>query len=100
MKIIKVAYHRNGVCGEGFNVVTFNYKDIDTRPVKNRHMIGVLFEEQGQCAVLDIDELTKDNIEFASGNSWRGDHFEVELRQKIKDKESALRRQDNVKSNS
>ena len=80
MKIQKSAYHRNGVSGEGFNVLTFNWSD---EAKTNRHMVAVVFEGQGQCAVLDIDELVEDNIEFAQGNSWRGDHFERELREAI-----------------
>jgi hypothetical protein len=46
-------------------------------------MVGIIFEGQGQCAVLDIDETLKDNVEFAHGNSWRGDHFEDDLRKAI-----------------
>ena len=80
IKARKTAYHRNGVSGEGFHVVTFDWKD-DAR-VK-RHMVGVQFEDGGACAVLDIDELVKDNIGFAEGNSWRGDHFEKELREVV-----------------
>jgi hypothetical protein len=82
MKIsnIKIDYHRNGIAGEGFHVATFHMKDGD----KRHHMVGVVFEGEGQCAVFDIDMLKEDNIEFARGNSWRGDHFEDELRAAIK----------------
>lgn len=77
---IKVAYHRNGICGTPFHVATFTMKeDGDTR-----HMVGIVFPESGECAVLDIDQLTVDNIEFANGNSWRGDHYEDDLRKAIK----------------
>lgn len=77
---IKVDYHRNGVAGEGFHVATF-----DMREGNERHkMVGILFGESGQCAVLDIDMLSANNIEFAQGNSWRGDYFEPELRAAIK----------------
>jgi hypothetical protein len=34
-------------------------------------------------AVLDIAMLAAGNITFARGNSWRGDHFEGELRAAI-----------------
>lgn len=81
INIIKADYHRNGVCGEGFTVATFKWKDDEN---KTRHMMAILFERQGQCAVLDIDETAKDNIEFAAGNSWRGNHFEDELRKACK----------------
>lgn len=53
IKVVKHGYHRNGVCGTGFAVATFKWRD----------------------------ELVKDNVEFANGNSWRGDHFEDSLRQ-------------------
>ena len=85
MNIRKKAYHRNGVSGEGFHVFTFTWVDDSTGCT--RHMVGVLFGEQGQCAILDVDELVKDNIEFARGNSWRGDHFEPELRKVVKEEE-------------
>ena len=81
LDIAKTAYHRNGICGEGFHAITFRWKDEGNG--QHRHMVAILFEEQGQCAVLDIDELTKDNIGFAQGNSWRGDHFEPDLRETL-----------------
>jgi len=77
----QVAYHRNGVAGIGFYVVTFTWKDPDTR--KPRHMVATVFPKRGEVAVLDIDETTKDNIAFAKGNSWRGDDFEEALHQAI-----------------
>ena len=73
IKIIKISHHRNGICGEGFHVATFKWKDDNGEP---RHMVGIIFEAANYCAILDIDETAKDNIEFAHGNSWRGDHFE------------------------
>ncbi len=81
IKNLKIDYHRNGVSGNGFHVATFNWKDDGEK--KQRHMVAIIFEGQGDCAVLDIDETAKDNIEFANGNSWRGDHFEDELRKAI-----------------
>lgn len=78
LTIRQTAYHRNGVSGEGFHVVTFSWDNPETG--HTHHMVGTVFDEQGQCAVFDIDELTKDNIAFAKGNSWRGDNFEPELR--------------------
>jgi hypothetical protein len=76
---VKIDYHRNGVAGDPFHVATFTMRE----GKEKHHMVAVLFEKR-QCAVFDIDELVKDNIAFAKGNSWRGDHFEDELRQKIK----------------
>jgi hypothetical protein len=83
LKLVSVAYHRNGVCGNGFTVCIFKWKD----GVKNRRMVATLFEEEGSCAVFDLDELNKENIAFAKGNSWRGDEFEPQLRKMISIKE-------------
>ena len=44
-----------------------------------KKMVAVLFEENSHCAVFDIGELVKENIEFAQGNSWRGDVYETAL---------------------
>ena len=84
IKIRKIDFHRNGVSGEGFHVATFDWEDKDEDEKVVRHMVATIFEAQGQCAVLDINELLKDNIGVAEGNSWRGDHFEEELRKEIK----------------
>jgi len=78
---INVDYHRNGIGGEGFHVATFDAQDGD----KHHRMVGVVFD--GRCAILDIDLLSENNIEFAMGNSWRGDRFEPELRAAIKQAE-------------
>lgn len=76
IKIIKSEFHRNGICGLGFRVSIFEWKD---ERGKLRTMVGIRFQEQGACAVFDLNELAKKNIEFAAGNSWRGDYFEPEL---------------------
>lgn len=82
IEVLKIAYHRNGVCGEGFHVITFNWKDDNE---KLRHMLGIIYKESSYCSILDIDETVKDNIEFANGNSWRGDKFESDLRKTIEE---------------
>jgi hypothetical protein len=71
---------RNGICGIGFHVARFAWTD-DYHHV--HRMMATIFPEEGACAVLDVDELAKDNIEFGCGNSWRGDHFEPALREAI-----------------
>jgi hypothetical protein len=76
-KILKIDNHRNGVFGAPFDVVLFQHD--------NRKMIAILFEGKYQCAVLDVQMLSKDNIEFAMGNSWRGDDFDAELRPLVKE---------------
>lgn len=83
LAIKDIARHRNGVGGESFHVVLFDY---DT-PL--RHMIAILFAEHGHCAVFDVSEWLSGNIAFAGGNSWRGDIFEEQLRRAIKVHEDA-----------
>ena len=82
MKVTKVAYHRNGVCGIGFHVVLFESQEKGDRL---RHFVATVFPEQGAVSVLDIHETEAGNIEFANGNSWRGDYFETKLRHAIHD---------------
>ena len=85
IKVIKKDYHRNGVSGTGFDVVIFKTKGDDE--TSGKKMLGIVFPEQGAVAVFDVAELAKDNIEFAHGNSWRGDYFEDELRKATKETE-------------
>ena len=79
LTIKEIAYHRNGIGGDGFYVVLFNWRE----GRKTRHMFATLFDEHGQCAVLDTDETAQGNVAFANGNSWRGDDFEDDLRDAI-----------------
>ena len=69
--MLKTAYHRNGVCGNGFHVVLFKHD----RTLK----VGIVFPEQGNVAVLDVGLLEEGVIESGE-NSWRGDVFEGALR--------------------
>lgn len=69
--------HRNAVGGNGFFVAVFRFRDGKA----TRRMVGIVFEEPGSCAVLEIRQLAEGNIAFAMGNSWRGDHFETQLRE-------------------
>jgi len=84
IKINKIASHRNGISGEPFYVVLFHDLDMD------RNMMATIFDDNGYCAVLDVDETAKGNIEFAMGNSWRGDWYEKDLRDAIAEWEKAL----------
>lgn len=77
IKIVSASYHRNGVCGAGFYAIIFD-------EATEGRMIASLFDERGYCAVYTIDGLSKGNIAFAQGNSWRGDHFEDVLRPLLK----------------
>ena len=99
IKPISCSFHRNGVGGEGFYVITFEWivnSRFSPALLTPRHMIATLFSHRedetgtkisGRCAVLDIDECKKDNIKFANGNSWRGDHFEPIMRKIIQEQE-------------
>ena len=61
------AYHRNGICGEGFWHIAFSFLDDRGNRVDAR---CVLFEDTGCCAVLTA----------GLGECWRGDNFEPEMR--------------------
>ncbi len=80
IKVTELSYHRNGICGEGFYAVLFDWDDEGTR----RKMVASVFDGKGRCAVYDVAQLADGNIAFAQGNSWRGDNFEPELRKAIK----------------
>jgi hypothetical protein len=78
LTIEKIAYHRNGVCGEPFKAVIFQDD--------GKRMVAVRFEDEPKdggfsaprCAVFDLDLLAQGVIEFGA-NSWRGDHYADEL---------------------
>ena len=73
--IERVAFHRNGICGNGFHVILFTQLD-------GTKMQGVVFEEPGNIAVFDRDLVGQSNVDFYS-NSWRGDEFEQALREAV-----------------
>lgn len=79
IQVKEVAYHRNGVAGEGFYVVRFSYTDDDG--VAHPNMVGIVFGGRGRVAILDADMAAAGNVAFAKGNSWRGDQFEDDLRE-------------------
>jgi hypothetical protein len=78
LKIIAISHHRNGICGAPFDVVLFD----DQVPERSRK-VAILFEEPHFCAVLGVDKLAEGDIAFGS-NSWRGDHYERDLRTAIR----------------
>lgn len=76
-KIISADYHRNGISGEGFWSILFNDS-------QEGLMHASLFrDDAGYCAVHKVSELVKQNVEFACGNSWRGDNYEDWLRRAV-----------------
>lgn len=70
-KIIKSDFHRNGITGAGFCVTLFEDEN-------GRRFLGIRFDTPAHCAVLDLELLSKNVIEFGL-NSWRGDHYESDL---------------------
>ncbi len=75
LKLQEVAYHRNGVHGAGFYVVRFHERG-------NGNMLGIVFEEEGNIAVLNTDLLADGNIKFGE-NSWRYEDYDVWLRKVV-----------------
>jgi hypothetical protein len=73
MKLLKIAYHRNGSSGLGFYVGIVKEK--------NRDMLVIRFPKESDketgnvvCAAFDLALLDKRDIAFGS-NSWRGDCY-------------------------
>jgi hypothetical protein len=97
----QVSWHRNGVAGVGFYAVLFRV-DVDAVTpaeaakwlIKSSDaevgalFLGIVFDEPGYCAVINLDRVNEDGVTFGS-NSWRGDRYEPELRAAIKGMESA-----------
>ena len=78
INVQKIARHRNGVGGESFHVVLFEFED-DYNHLRN--MVGVVFTQMAHVAVLDVNALAEDqDIETFGDNCWRGDQFERPLR--------------------
>ena len=77
IKVAKIASHRNGISGEPFHVCLFTHG--------SANMMATVFGDDGYCAVLDVDLTAKGDIDFAMGNSWRGDYYEKDLREAIKE---------------
>ena len=89
----EVAYHRNGIAGEGFYAVRFvadiepsdgREGDPPTSGRKDANWLAILFDGKGRCAVTCLDMIETAGVKFAGGNSWRGDVFEPELREAIR----------------
>lgn len=83
IKITEASFHRNGIGGLGFYAILFEWQADDS--YKPEKFLATLFDEAGACAVIGLDRIEKMGVRFAQGNSWRGDHFESELRKQLKD---------------
>ena len=70
----QIEHHRNGISGNGFDVVLFRWLTKD--------MIAIVFEERGNIAVFERHLLGQGRIGFGE-NSWRGDLFEDNIRRVI-----------------
>jgi hypothetical protein len=76
---LEVAYHRNGVSGDGFHVVRFIDPDEG-----NDVMVGIVFKAPGHVAVLSVNRLAglggrEATVAFGV-NSYRGDVYAPFLR--------------------
>ena len=75
-KVVKSAYHRNGVSGIGFRVSIVKEQEQG----QHRQMLVVRFLDCDKhaggvvCAAFDLALLDKREINFGV-NSWRGDHY-------------------------
>ena len=87
MKLTALAYHRNGVAGEGFWAVAFTWRSGLRKPI---NMVATVFESNehdaaevhpctGHLAVLDATLAALGLVKAR----WRGDDFEPQLRQWI-----------------
>jgi len=90
MKLKALAYHRNGVNGEGFWAVAFTWRGGLKKPLD---MVATVFESTehdglevhpctGRLAVLDAILASRGTVSNRF-NGWRGDDFEPQLRQWI-----------------
>jgi hypothetical protein len=81
IKILEVAWHRNGCCGEPFYAVRF----VD----EGTKLLALVFDQPDRVVVIDP---VKAAISVAFGtNSWRGDIYEAALRQAIAKFEDACK---------
>lgn len=71
LTINKVSHHRNGVCGVPFMVILFTDNELNDGPM----VATISDDDKLACHILNVGELVKGNIEFARGNSFRGDRY-------------------------
>lgn len=77
LSILNSSYHRNGVGGAPFRVA------VVADPLEDDVKLVIMFEDEWHTAVLSLTQLQADgNISFGE-NSWRGDYYEVHLRDEL-----------------
>jgi hypothetical protein len=76
LTVLAKSHHRNGVCGDPFDVYIFKDKEAGI-------MVGIDFGKSA-FAMLNIEKLAAGDIAFGS-NSWRGDRFADDVREAAKD---------------
>ena len=81
LRIEHVQHHRNGISGAPFHALIFRDPNVG-------RMLGIVFDQPYHVAVFNIDKLFLGDIAFGS-NSWRGDHYEPQLRRTIEKMQEA-----------
>ncbi len=68
-KLLSLAHHRNGICGEPFYVALWDEGG-------RKFLVTYFYHnpERCACAVVDVDLAASGNVAFGE-NSWRGDHW-------------------------
>lgn len=87
LQIQQIAYHRNGVGGNGFHAVLFRCDPKGEYAEQAGPLfVASVFSERGSVSVLRVGDLfdAETGITFGE-NSWRGDHFETSLREAIRE---------------
>lgn len=82
MEVLEIAYHRNGVSGEGFWVARIRHEGtikiaiVPDWAVRTNHPAQVSPDGCYPCYVIDPAKAAGEDGTIAFGpNSWRGDHF-------------------------
>ena len=75
IEVQEIAFHRNGVGGNGFHAIRFTEKG------QPGEFLAIVFEEPGDVAVINAWSLAEFGV--GHGNKWRGDIFEDTLREAI-----------------
>lgn len=93
INVKQIEFHRNGIAGEGFYAILFTSDSDGMGGVEGDSLfVATLFDEPGYCAVLRVPDLSEADKGVTFGiNSWRGDVFEDELRQAVKNQKTTNR---------